>query len=64
MLGVEAVIGTRMNVDDRERYTGDICGDNCRGIQKPLRAGGILAARGDRLDYEASSGLRRQRPAT
>ena len=25
MLGVEAVIGTRMNVDDRERYTGDIC---------------------------------------
>ena len=31
MLGVEAVIGTRMNVDDRERYTGDICGDNCGG---------------------------------
>lgn len=55
MLGVEAVIGTRMNVDDRERYTGDICGDNCRGIQKPLRLAEYLAARGDRLDYEASS---------
>ena len=47
MLGVEAVIGTRMNVDDRERYTGDICGDNCRGVQKPLRLAEYLAARGD-----------------
>ena len=44
MLGVEAVIGTRMNVDDRERYTGDICGDNCRGVQKPLRLAEYLAA--------------------
>ena len=55
MLGVEAVIGTRMNVDDRERYTGDICGDNCRGVQKPLRLAEYLAARGDRLDYDTSS---------
>ncbi|MFR5856104.1 MAG: HAD family hydrolase [Lachnospiraceae bacterium] len=44
-----------MNVDDRERYTGDICGDNCRGVQKPLRLAEYLAARGDRLDYDTSS---------
>lgn len=55
MLGIEAIVGTRMALDDRERYTGEICGDNCRGLQKPLRLAEYLAARGDRLDWETSS---------
>jgi phosphoserine phosphatase len=31
-----------------------VCGDNCRGLQKPLRLAEYLAAKGDRLDYETS----------
>lgn len=55
LLGVESVIGTRMNLDAQERFTGDICGDNCRGYQKPLRLAEYLAAMGDSLMYETSS---------
>lgn len=55
MLGIDDVIGTRMALDERERFTGDVCGDNCRGVQKPLRLAEYLAAKGDRLDYASSS---------
>ena len=55
LLGVEAIIGTRMNLDDQGRYTGEICGDNCCGLQKPLRLAEYLAAQGDRLDYATSA---------
>ncbi len=53
-LGIEDILGTRMDVVDG-RFTGLICGDNCRGLQKPLRLAEYLAAKGDRLDYESSS---------
>lgn len=53
-LGFEHILGTRMDVVDG-RYTGLICGDNCKGIQKPLRLAEYLAAKGDRLDYDRSS---------
>lgn len=55
LLGADEIIGTRMAVDENDRYTGDICGDNCKGLQKPLRLAEYLAARGDRLDYESST---------
>ena len=35
-------------------YTGLIAGENCRGVQKPLRLAEDLAARGDMVDYAAS----------
>lgn len=54
-LGITDVIGTRMALDDAGAYTGEICGENCRGLQKPLRLAEYLAAKGDRLDYETSS---------
>lgn len=55
LLGVESVIGTRMNLDDQDRYTGEICGDNCKGFQKPLRLAEYLAAMGDSLVFESSA---------
>lgn len=54
LLGVSDVIGTRMDVDPSGLYT-SLVGDNCRGLQKPLRLAEYLAAKGDRLDYEASA---------
>lgn len=54
LLGVDSVIGTRMNLDCQDRYTGDICGDNCKGYQKPLRLAEYLAAKGDSLRFETS----------
>lgn len=54
-LGIQAIIGTRMALDENECYTGRICGENCRGVQKPLRLAEYLAAQGDRLDYESST---------
>ena len=54
MLGVADVIGTRMDVDENGLYT-SLVGDNCRGLQKPLRLAEYLAAMGDRLDYETST---------
>ncbi|MEG0742267.1 MAG: HAD family hydrolase [Clostridia bacterium] len=53
-LGLTQIIGTRMDVDARGFYTGLICGENCRGVQKPLRLAEYLAATGDRLDYASS----------
>lgn len=55
LLGIEDVIGTRMNVDETGHFTGDICGDNCKGVQKPLRLAEYLAAKGDSLDFDTSS---------
>jgi len=52
--GIEAVIATRMDVDATGVATGLICGENCKGIQKPLRLAEYLAATGERLDYETS----------
>jgi len=54
MLGVADIIGTRMDVDESGLYT-SLVGDNCRGLQKPLRLAEYLAAMGDRLDYESST---------
>ena len=54
MLGVSDIIGTRMDVDESGLYT-SLVGDNCRGLQKPLRLAEYLAAKGDRLDYESST---------
>ncbi|MCL1855517.1 MAG: HAD-IB family hydrolase [Clostridia bacterium] len=52
--GIEAVIATRMDVDPDGFATGLICGENCKGLQKPLRLAEYLAATGDRLDYASS----------
>lgn len=54
MLGLAEIIGTRMDVDESGCFTGLICGENCKGLQKPLRLAEYLAATGDRLDYESS----------
>lgn len=53
-LGAADIIGTRMDVDPDGKYTGLICGENCHGLQKPLRLAEYLAARGDRLLYADS----------
>ena len=52
--GIEEVIATRLDIDASGIVTGLICGENCKGIQKPLRLAEYLAAAGDRLDYENS----------
>lgn len=54
ILGISDIIGTRMDIDMDGRHTGLICGENCRGLQKPLRLAEYLAAKGDRLHYEDS----------
>lgn len=53
-LPIADIIGTRMDARDGA-YTGLICGESCRGLQKPLRLAEYLAAKGDRLCYERSS---------
>lgn len=53
ILGVTDVIGTRMDVDPSGLYT-SLVGDNCRGLQKPLRLAEYLACKGERLDYDTS----------
>lgn len=53
-LGIDGIIGTRMDFDLSGNATGLICGENCKGIQKPLRLAEYLAATGDRLDYDSS----------
>ena len=53
-LGVDDVIGTRFDVDREGVFTGNVCGDNCRGVQKALRLAEYLAAKGDRLDFDSS----------
>jgi len=54
-LGFTDIIGTRLDVDETGIFAGRVCGDNCRGLQKPLRLAEYLAARGDTLDYETSA---------
>ncbi len=54
ILGVSDIIGTRMDVDPSGLYT-SLVGDNCRGLQKPLRLAEYLASKGDRLDYDSST---------
>ena len=51
-LGVQAIIGTRMERVEDGRWL--ISGDDCKGVQKPLRLAEYLAATGDELDYDAS----------
>jgi HAD superfamily hydrolase (TIGR01490 family) len=53
-LGVDDIIGTRLDVDETGVFAGQVCGENCRGLQKPLRLAEYLAAKGDRLDYDSS----------
>ena len=53
-LHLSAVIGTRMHVDENGVYTGEMLGENCRGVEKPLRLAELLAARGEMLDYSGS----------
>lgn len=52
-LPIRRIIGTRMHVENGV-YTGLIAGENCRGVQKPLRLAEDLAARGDMVDYASS----------
>lgn len=52
--GVTEIIGTRADVDPSGIFTGLIGGENCRGLEKPLRLAEYLAATGDRLDYDRS----------
>ncbi len=54
-LGYTGLIATRMDVDETGVFSGYVSGDNCRGVQKPLRLAEYLAAKGDRLDYRTSS---------
>lgn len=54
-LGVDDIVATRIDVDGKGVFTGKVCGDNCRGVQKPLRLAEYLAAMGDNLDYSSSS---------
>ena len=54
VLGVTDIICTRLDVDENGVFAGRVCGENCRGVQKPLRLAEYLAAKGDRLDYESS----------
>ena len=49
------IIATRLDTDANGALTGRVCGDNCRGLQKPLRLAEYLAAKGDRLDFETST---------
>lgn len=53
-LGIAEIIGTRMDAGTDGVYTGLICGENCRGLQKPLRLAEYLAAAGDRLCFDGS----------
>lgn len=53
-LPIDAVLATRMDTGLDGVYTGLMCGENCKGVQKPLRLAEWLAAQGDRLDYDGS----------
>lgn len=53
-LGVDDLIATRFDPDADGVFRGQVCGDNCRGVQKALRLAEYLAAKGDRLDVENS----------
>ena len=53
-LSLTGVIGTRMHADEDGIYSGLMAGENCRGIEKPLRLAEVLASRGEMLDYQDS----------
>lgn len=53
-LGLTKIIGTRVDMGVNDLCTGLICGENCRGIQKPLRLAEYLTSTGCRLRYETS----------
>ncbi|HNW85582.1 MAG TPA: HAD family hydrolase [Candidatus Limiplasma sp.] len=55
ILGLTDIIGTRFDTDAMGTFTGRVCGDNCRGVQKALRLAEYLAAKGERLDYDTST---------
>ena len=52
-LGITEVIGTRVDFDADGKATG-LIGENCKGLQKPLRLAEYLAAKGYRLEYDTS----------
>lgn len=54
-LPLDGIVATRLHVDETGRYTGQIAGENCRGVEKPLRLAEYLAARGEEIDYASSS---------
>lgn len=53
-LPLDDIIATRMDTGTDGMFTGLICGENCRGLQKPLRLAEYLASKGARLDFEQS----------
>ncbi|MEA5000196.1 MAG: HAD-IB family hydrolase [Candidatus Limiplasma sp.] len=54
-LGLADIIATRIAVEGDGVFTGRVCGDNCRGVQKALRLAEYLAAKGARLAYDTST---------
>lgn len=52
-LPVDAVLATDCAIDADGRYNG-LIGENCKGLQKPLRIASYLAANHMTLDYDAS----------
>ena len=52
-LGAEALIGTRLEFDGKDRVTGRLNGPNCRGFEKVRR---LREAFGEPLDLEAAYG--------
>ena len=53
-LGVDDIIGTRAAVDEYDVYAGRLSGNNCRGLEKPLRIAEYLAANGQLLEKDRS----------
>lgn len=53
-LPLDGIVATRLHVDENGRYTGQIAGENCRGVEKPLRLAEYLASRGEEIDYASS----------
>ena len=53
-LPLTGIIATRMHTDENGIYSGLMAGENCRGVEKPLRLAEVLASRGDMLDYGTS----------
>ncbi len=53
-LGVDDIIGTRVDVTPEGIYSGLLSGNNCKGLEKPLRIAEYLAAKGYVLDTASS----------
>ena len=52
-LGADILIGTRLEYDDEGRLTGNLAGENCRGLEKVER---LKAEFGDDFRLEAAYG--------